>query len=171
MQSIVKVLWDIALRRSDPSHLPDSLTMLAIITAVYAAFGAIQSWMLYGGDRLLARTLADPALSLLLVWLLLLPVRRGHRFRQTASAVLGTGAVLSPPVILLMALGGPGSQNQALGLLVWAGSVGIIVWYTFIVGHILRAALDSGIFAAVALALAYVAASAIILDRLFPGGA
>jgi hypothetical protein len=171
MQAFLKAFWDIALWRRDPSHLPDSTTLMVVAASAYAALSAVQSWMLYGTDQLLARTAADLALSVLLVWLLLVLTRRSHRFRQTVTAVLGTGALLSPVVILLLALRAPAAANHALALLVWAGSVGVILWYTFILGHIVRAALDTGLVTGVALAVAYVLASAAILTRAFPEGA
>ena len=168
MQALLKAFWDIALRRSDPSHLPDSMTLVVVTALAYAAFSAIQSWMLFGMDALLLRTVADLAITALLLWLLLLIARRRHRFNQTVSAVLGTGALLSPFVILLLALKEPSGANYALALLVSVGSIGVIVWYTFILGHIVRSALDTGIFTGMAVAVAYLVASAAILSRLFP---
>lgn len=170
MLAFLKAFWDIALWRRDPSHLPDSLGLVTLTGAAYAAMSAVQSWMLQGTDRLLARTGADLALTALLVWLLLFVTRRMHRFNQTLSAVLGTGALLSPLVILLLALRGPADASHAVALLVWAGSVAVILWYTFILGHIVRTALDTGLFTGTAIAITYVVASAALLTRIFPEG-
>ncbi len=171
MQALLKALWDIALWRRDPSHLPDSRTLVAVCALAYAGMSAAQSWMLTGGDRLLARTLADLLMLVSLVWLLLAVTRRSYRLNQTLSAALGTGALLSPLVILLLALRGAAEANQAVALLVWAGSVAVILWYTFILGHIIRSALDTGWFTGVAIAITYVVASAALLTRMFPEAA
>lgn len=171
MQALLKSFWDIALWRRDPSHLPDSSTLLLLAAAAYAALSAVQSWMIYGTASLLARTAADLGLTVLLVWLLLALTGRRGRFNQTASAVLGTGALLSPLIILLLALRGPGETSQLVALLLWVGSVGVVLWYVFIVGHIVRSALDTGLFTGVAVAVAFVLASAAILTRVFPEGA
>lgn len=171
MQALLKVFWDIALWRRDPSHLPDSPTLVLVVGAAYAAFTAVQSWMVYGMDALLLRTAADLGLTCLLVWLLLALARRRHRFNQTVSAVLGTGALLSPLVILLLALRDPSGASYLLALLVWAGSVAVIVWYTFVLGYIVRAALDTGLFTGTALAVCYLVASAAVLTWLFPAEA
>lgn len=171
MQALLKAFWDIALWRRDPGQLPDSATLVVVTAAAYAALSALQSWMIYGMDRLLVRTGADLALTVLLVWLLLTVTRRGHRFKQTVSAVLGAGALLSPLVILLLALRGPADASHVLALVVWAGSVAVILWFTFILGHIVRSALDTGLFTGVAVAITYVVASAAALTRLFPEGA
>jgi len=104
MQALLKAFWDIALWRRDPSQLPDSATLVIVTALAYAAFSGIQSWMLFGMDALFLRTVADLAVTVLLVWLLLSVARRRYRFNQTVSAVLGTGALLSPFVILLLAL-------------------------------------------------------------------
>ena len=171
MQSLLKAFWDIALWRQDPSCLPDSPLLVIQSAAAYAALSALQSWMLYGADQLLGRTAADVALLVLPIWLLLVFTGRGHRSRQTLAAVLGTGALLAPFVILLLALKGPSGGTYGLALLVWAGSVAVILWYVFVFGHIVRSAFDTGLFTGVAIALTYVLASAAILTRIFPEGA
>ena len=168
MQALLKAFWDIALWRRDPGHLPDSRPLVAACALAYAVMSAIQSWMLTGGDRLLARTLADVVLLIALVWLLLTVTRRLRRLNQTLAAALGTGALLSPLVILLLGLRGAAETNQAVALAVWAGSVALILWYTFILGHIVRSALDTGWFTGVAIAITYVVASATLLTRIFP---
>ena len=65
----------------------------------------------------------------------------------------------------------PAAASQPLALLVWAGSVAIIVWFTLIVAHILRAALEVRPFTALAVAVAYIVGSAALLTWLFPAGA
>lgn len=171
MQSLLKAFWDIALWRRDPSCLPDSPALVLQSAAAYAMLSALQSWMLYGTDQLLGRTTADVALLMLPIWLLLVFTGRRHRARQTLSAALGTGALLAPFVIMLLTLKEPSGDIYGLALLVWAGSIAVILWYVFVFGHIVRSALDTGLFTGVAIALTYVIASAAILTRLFPEGA
>jgi hypothetical protein len=171
MQALLKAFWDIALWRRDPSHLPDSLTLVLVAATAYAAMSAVQSWMLYGADKLLARTAADLVLLVLLIWLVLAVTGRQHRLKQTLGAALGTGALLSPFVILLLAVRQPAGDHYGLALLVWGGSIAVILWYVFVLGHILRSALDTVLFTGVAIAVTYVVGSAAILTRLFPEGA
>lgn len=171
MTALLKAFLDIALWRRGPGHLPDSTALVALTAAAYAAFSAVQSWMLFGMPDLAGRTAADVLLTGALIWLLLLATGRRHRFRQTASAVFGTGALLSPLVIGLLALKTPAAASQPLALLLWAGSVAVIVWFTLIVGHILRAALDTGLLTAMAVSVSYLVGSAALLTWLFPSGA
>ena len=65
MQALLKAFWDIALWRRDPSHLPDSPTLVLLAGLAYAALSAVQSWLIYGTDALVLRTMADLGLSCL----------------------------------------------------------------------------------------------------------
>lgn len=171
MATLLKAYLDIALWRRGPGDLPASAMLLALSAATYAAFSALQSWMLFGLRNLAGRTAADVVLAGALVWLLLLATGHPQRFRQTASAVFGTGALLSPLVIVLLALKEPAAASQPLALLVWAGSVAVIVWFTLIVAHILRTALETSLFTAMAVSVTYLVGSAALLTWLFPTGA
>lgn len=171
MREILKAFWDIALWRRDPGHLPDSVPLLAVTTAVYAVLSVLQSWLLFGTDRLLARTAADLVFSVLPLWVLLRVMGRAHRFNQTMTAVLGTGALLTPLVMLLQVVHGAVGAGNVGEVMVWAGSVAVVLWYIFIVGHILRSALDTGTFTGVAVAVAYLVANMQLMMWLFPEGA
>lgn len=170
MQALVKAFWDIALWRRSPADLPDSVSLLLVTAVAYAALSALQSFMLFGTAAIVGRTLADLVLLALPLWLLLLLARRPARYRQTLTALLGTGVLLSPFVIALLAFKTPAESSYPLSLLVWGGSIGVVLWYLFVIGFILRAALDTGMFTGVAIALAYVAGSSALLSALFPGG-
>ena len=171
MTELLNSLLQIALLRRNPSALPASVALLVVLAAAYAGSSALQSWMLHGGDRLLARTATDLGLTLAMFWLVLAVTRRGYRYRQTISAVLGAAALMTPLIVLLLALKDPAAVNYPVALLAWAGSVGVIVWFTLIVAHILRSALEVGFVTSVAIALTYLIASAAVLKRLFPESA
>ncbi len=171
MSELLKSLFQIACLRRDPSALPASTALLALMVVAYAASSAVQSWMLHGADRLVARTATDLVLTLATFWLLLAVTRRGHRLRQTMSAVLGTSTLMTPLVVLLLAVKDPAAVSYPVALLAWAGSIGVIVWFTLIVGHILRSALEIGFVTSIAIAVTYLIASAAALARLFPDAA
>ena len=63
MAQLLISLVEIARLRRDPSILPASLTVVVILAVAYAASSALQSWMLFAGDRLVARTVADLGLT------------------------------------------------------------------------------------------------------------
>lgn len=171
MQALVKAFWEIALWRRSPADLPDSAALLVVAGLAYTACSALQSFMIFGTDAILGRTLADLALLALPLWILLSLARRQRRYRQTLTALLGTGAVLAPFVVALLAFKAPAESSYPLALLVWGGSIGVVLWYLFVIGYILRAALDTGMVTGVAIALAYVVGSSALLSSLFPAGA
>ena len=168
MTQVLISLVEIARLRRDPSILPASLTLVVILAVAYAASSAAQSWMLYESDRLVARTVADLGLTLGIFWLVLAVTRRLHRYRQTINAILGTSVLLTPILMLLIALQQPAGMFYPVKLMAWAASIGVIVWYTLIVGHILRSALEIGFVTSIAIAITTVLAANAALTKLFP---
>jgi hypothetical protein len=168
MTQVLISLVEIARLRRDPSALPPSIVLLAIMAAAYAGSSALQSWLLYSNDRLLARTAADLGLTLGTFWLVLAVTRRLYRYRQTMNAVLGTSVLLTPLLILLIALQQPAEMYYPIKLVAWAGSIAVIVWYTLIVGHILKSALEIGFVTSIAIAITTVIAGNAVLGKLFP---
>ena len=171
MTQVLISLVEIARLRRDPSALPASIVLLVIMAAAYAGSSSLQSWLLFEDDRLLARTAADLGLTLGIFWIVLAVTRRLNRYRQTMTAVLGTSVLLTPLLMLLLALQQPAETYYAVKLVAWAGSTGVIVWYTLIVGHILRSALEIGFVTSIAIAITAVIASNAALIRLFPEAA
>ena len=171
MTEVLISLVEIARLRRDPSVLPASIVLLAIMAAAYAGSSALQSWLLYSNDRLLARTAADLGLTLATFWLVLAVTRRLYRYRQTMNAVLGTSVLLTPLLVLLIALQQPAGMYYPIKLAAWAASIAVIVWYTLIVGHILRSALEIGFVTSIAIAITTVIAGNAVLGKLFPGAA
>ena len=168
MIQLLMSLVEIARLRRDPSALPASIALLVIMAAAYAGSSAVQSWLLHEDDRLLARTAADLGLTLAIFWLVLAVTRRLYRYRQTMNALLGTSVLLTPLLMLLIAMQQPAEIYYPIKLLAWAGSIAVIVWYTLIVGHILRSALEIGFVTGIAIAITSVIASNSVLIKLFP---
>ncbi len=171
MTQLIRALFDITLLRRDPGILPASIVLFALAAVLYTAASALQAWMLFGADRVIARAACDLGLALALFWLLLTVTRRGHRYRQTMIAVLGTSVLLTPFAVGLLLLQQPAQASYALKFLAWVGSVTIIVWYTLVVGHILRSALEIGFVTSIAIALTWLIAGDVLLRRLFETGA
>ncbi len=168
MIQVLISLVEIARLRRDPGALPASIVLLVIMAAAYAGSSAVQSWLLHEDDRLLARTAADLGLTLAIFWLVLAVTRRLYRYRQTMNALLGTSVLLTPLLMLLIAMQQPAEIYYPIKLLAWAGSIAVIVWYTLIVGHILRSALEIGFVTSIAIAITSVIASNSVLIKLFP---
>jgi hypothetical protein len=169
MTQLLSSLVQIALLRKDPGVLPASIALAVLLAVAYAATSALQSWILYGADRIVPRTVVDLGLSLALFWLLLAVTRRGHRYPQTISAVLGTSVLITPIVILLLLLmQGPATTYYPVWLLARVGAIVVTIWFLVIIGHILRGALETGLVTGVAIALTWLIAGRALADKLFP---
>ena len=168
MQSLIKVMWDIALWRRDPGELPASWMLVALTGLAYGLASYAQAWLLYGRVDALGRAVADLAITVAFFWLVFAVAGRRSRFVQAGSALLGTSALLSPLMMLLLTLKSPAESHYAVALVVWAGSVAMIVWYLFIVGHIVRTALERSLGVGMAVSITYLLASSALLTRLYP---
>jgi hypothetical protein len=168
MQSLLKLMWDIALWRRDPGELPASWALFALTGFAYASASYLQAWMLYGRTDALGRAAADLIITVAFFWLLFAVAGRRSRFLQAGSALLGTATLLAPLMMLLLALKAPAESHYAVALVVWAGSVAMIIWYLFIVGHIVRTALERSLALGMAVSVTYLLASSALLTRLYP---
>jgi hypothetical protein len=168
MQQLIRVFWDISLWRRGPRDLPASRSLLAAVALAYTAVSALQSRLMYGPSLVLARALADLALTVAVFWATLAIAQRPHRFLQTAIAVLGTGTLLSLPLVALqLAATQVGPQGPA-GAFLSIASVPLLVWYLFVVGHIVRLALEAPWLTGMAVAMTYFVLSYVALVQ-FPG--
>ncbi|HXQ31642.1 MAG TPA: hypothetical protein VN790_06725 [Steroidobacteraceae bacterium] len=166
MQELFRVFWDIALFRRGPRDVPASWLLLAIVAAVYAATSSLQSVLLFGPRLAVERGLADLALTAALFWTALALRRRGHRFLQTLTAMLGTGTLLSVPMITMLIVRRELTDAGAVALLLSVASVPLLVWYLFVVGHIVRHALEVPLFTGMAVAMTYIVLGYLLIEQL-----
>jgi hypothetical protein len=156
VQQFLKVFLDIVLWRSGPQDLPSSRLLFGLTAAAYVIVSAVQLTLL--GESAAAWfvfVLLDPLLLTGSVWLLLKLFAHPERFLQTATAVLGTGAVLGlvlflPMQAILSVLKvGPKSPVAGVSALV------LVIVFALVTGRILKLATDSNLFTGVALSLTY----------------
>jgi hypothetical protein len=155
VQQFLRIFLDIVLWRRGPQDLPASGLLVAITLAAYVLVGAVQLALLdEPATTWLVFLIADPALLAASVWLLLRLYGHTERFQQTASAVLGTGALLGfalylPLQILVTGLGfdpaSPVAQASAL----------LLVVFVLVTGRILKLATGSSLFTGIAASLTY----------------
>jgi hypothetical protein len=156
VQQFLKVFLDIVLWRRGPQDLPASQLLLALTAAGYVAVSAVQLAMLgERGPAWLVFIVLDPLLLTGGTWLLLKLFAHPERFLQTATAVLGTGALLG--VLLFLPLQGilsvldVGPESPAAGIF----ALLLVVVFALVTGRILQLATDSNLFTGIALALTY----------------
>ena len=168
MIALLRALAGIALLRKDPSVLPASIVLVVLTAITYAAASAVSSWLVIGDEHWLGRAVIDLVSTVALCWLLLAATRRGHRYLQTLSAVLGTAVLLSPLAIALQWLIGFEGTAYLIKVLAWAALLAVVIWSLLIVGHILRTALEVGYLTSLALALTWLVANEALIHRVYP---
>jgi len=154
--------------RARPQDLParDGIVAGSVIAVVGASMLSVHA--LYAPGRALLRVVVDVLIEAAFVFGALRVTGRMERYRQTFSALCGTGALLALltwPLVDIVVERPPGSALAALAMLLL---LAIYAWSTLVIGHILRHALELSLARAVALALAYVVVSSLLGDALVP---
>jgi len=133
MQSLLAIcaaFCRLAVMRLRPQDLPRSGALLGIALATNVAMSAAIGALV---GLPMANAVLELVVLLGLTSALLYASARARRIAQTLTALLGAGAVLGVAVFLLLALA-PGLPPVL--------HVGIFFWNMFVIGHILRHALD-----------------------------
>jgi hypothetical protein len=163
MLRLAKAFLDIALRRQTPANLPASLFLLVLV-ACAAALTEVLGALLPPppNGQIPLRIALEVGMPLAFTWILLALARRRARFLQTATALLGVGAIalsiLYPLDSLLHALGEDHLMALPIGV-IW---VAVFIGYLFACAHIWRSALDSGLLLGVSISLGYFFLSSLI---------
>jgi hypothetical protein len=156
MLPIFDVFLQIALRRRGPEDLPDSQFLLLIAGLAYLATQAVLALPVYGTPLVIARSLAlDVLLVCGLLWGLLRLAGHALRFRQTLTAIFGTGALLGACMLpfnyWLDLVAGPGKSAVGPRIALLA----IISWWVVVNGHIFSRALSAPFAAGLAISVGY----------------
>jgi hypothetical protein len=152
----LKVFVDIVLWRRGPQDLPASPLLLGLSAVGYVAVSIAQLALLHEpAAAWFVFVVLDPALLVLGTWLLLRLFNRRQRFLQTATAVLGTGAVLGLflflPLQWLLGVLHLGPESPIAGV----AALTLVVVFALVTGRILQLATESNLFTGVALSLTY----------------
>lgn len=156
MLSILDVFVQIALRRRGPEDVPDSRALLLMAGLAYVIAQGFLAQSVYHTASGLARSLALDLLLLCgLLWGLLRLAGHALRYRQTLTAILGTGAFLGlcmlPFNLWLDLAEEPG--KPAVGATI--GLLAIVSWSLVVNGHIFSRALSRPFAAGLAISVAY----------------
>jgi hypothetical protein len=172
MQSLFRLYYDIALWRRGPRDVPASIPLLAFVALLNFVVSVVQARFAYPDEGLegsLLRAAADLALSVVFFWIVLALGRRAHRYVQTLSALLGTGTLLALPMLALLLVGLQVPKGSPLGFLVSFAALPLLIWALFVVGHVVRSALEAPLLTGMAVATTYFVVGYVLLVQLFPG--
>ncbi len=167
MFDLIKRLFDICLFKKGPQDVPYQASVNLRTLAMNALTSFLMLNMGNGLIRSLLQTVTGIVLEMAFGAICLFGFGKLARFWQTASALLGTDALISflaLPVMATLVL------NQG-GIGVFLLMVGLIIWHWAVIGHIMRHALDQHLSFGLGIALLYLLASYEIMALLFPEAA
>ena len=169
MKALVHYFIELCLLRKGPQDLPASTTLLQVLLLVYLGVGVLVGAATGQGLGVaLLQTLVDLAFLLGLLYAGLRLVGRLPRLVQAASALVGSGALLSLLVLvpLGMASGGDESEMTGFAALLF---LALLAWSILVTGHILRHTLDLPLVQGALIAVAYNLLAYSLLGALFTG--
>lgn len=169
MQALVQFFFELCLLRKAPQDLSASSALLGVTFAADLLMGMVLAATvgLSAGLGLL-QSLVDVVLMLSLLYGALSLLDRLPRFQQTATALLGSGALLGLIAVVPLSMLPQGSDEQGSGgaaLLFLA----LIVWSILVAGHILRHTFGLRLGQGVAIAVVYNFVAYSLVSSLFSG--
>ncbi len=170
MNRLLRFFLDLCLLKAAPQDAPASQGLLGLTLVAYVLVGLAAGVRVLGGaGSALSASLLDALVLLATIWVALQLRGRSARFAQTATALLGSGALLTALALPLQPLAGADTDGGS-GLVQLAGilGIGLMIWIQIVIGHILRHALEVPLIMGVLLAIAYMFLANELLAALFP---
>lgn len=169
MEALIRFFVELCLLRRAPQDLPGSSTLLGLILVINLMASVLVGLAAgLAAPVALGQGLADAVLTLGLLHLALSLTRRPARFLQLATALLGTGALLSlvavAPLLLLS-----GAESRGETSLAGLPLIFLLFWSLLVTGHILRHGFDLRLGQGVLIAVAYNVLASTLINTLFPG--
>jgi hypothetical protein len=168
MLALIEAFMKIALRRLGPEDLPDSPLLLALAAAAYVGLQAVAAVPVFGSfsAAVVRSVVADTVLLAGCAWLLLRALGFPARYRQTLTALFGTGALLTVFVLPAYLWARATGSAEGAGFLPSLAILVVLVWSVAANGHILARALSTGFPLGVALALCYLLLNFVLVSQL-----
>ena len=163
MFELLKLFFDICLFKKGPQDIPGYSSLLRLLILVHMSVSYLVLRLNMNSTDAAWQVLVEVILILGLAWPILLLAKKPVRFQQTASALLGTGAVISFIAIPAMAT----LVSQGTGLAFFAVIL-LMIWHWAVTGHIFSQALDQPFSFGLGIAFIYIFVSYQIIGLLFP---
>ena len=165
MNSLAAML-NILRLQTGPQDLPADNGTLVFWVGIALIAGMVIGIPLYGFGQALALNVMD--LVVLYAFVVIVLNLRGvpDRWRQTFTAMAGTGAVLGLLMAMLMLLAGgpdPASDPEEVSTGLLLGMLVLFAWLLLVFGHILQQALGLGMrLVGMLIALGYIVVSSVV---------
>jgi hypothetical protein len=169
LQALIHYFVELCLLRRAPQDLPASVGLVQLLTLVYLGVGVLVGAATGQGFwEALAQTLVDAGLLLGLLYVGLKWLGRRPRFEQSASALLGSGALLNVLVLVPLGLASRGGDSELTGLAAIL-FLALLAWSLVVTGHILRHTLELPLVQGALIAVGYNLLAYSLLGALFAG--
>lgn len=169
MWPLLQLFIDIAFHRRGPEDVPPAGVLLGLVLCTAMAVQVV-SLMALGNlfPRAVAETAAHLALTLGAYALVLHWRGHGARFRQTATALLGTATLLGLVMLPVVTWLDAGIRAEAVAPLALLAFFVLMVWSIDITGFVLSRALGAHYVVGVLLALAVIILDATLRRQWLP---
>ena len=169
MNRLFRYFIALCLLRVGPQDLPASPFLFRLALALNLLVGVVLIGDNFGGPvRALFAASLDIALLLMWIYALLAVFGTGtQRFVQSATALLGGGALTGLLALPLEAMNGAVDAGTMLGTLVGGTLLFVMLWSMVVVAHILRHALEIRMGSAIWMTLVYSVVTTIFIYSLF----
>jgi hypothetical protein len=170
MKELVRLFVQIAMLRKGPQDLPASVIVLTAAAAGFFIINCVVSAALPPiAGPWFGHLVVNIAFTLVWYALLMRFLGRPERFLQTTAAVFGYQAVLAPLWIVSLWLVRQFADDDAWRLTISIFALAIVVWKVAVNAGVLKAAIEWGMPACVALVILQFLAGQILLFYLFSG--
>jgi hypothetical protein len=169
LQALIQFYFELCLLRKAPQDLSASSALLGVTCGADLLMGMVLAATVGLAPGLgLLQSLADVILMLALLYGAMSLLGRLPRFQQTATALLGSGALIGFIAVVPLSLLPQSSEQQASGGAVLL-FLAVIVWSILVAGHILRHAFDLRLGQGVGIAVVYNFFAYSLVGGLFSG--
>jgi len=172
--ALAKLVRDLCQLRRGPEDMPHSPALLALLIAASIAIDVAAGSVIGVENDRVAHVLVSTTLILALAWIALAMRGLGHRYVQTASALVACSIAFSLLVLPLAWLAGPPPAPPArpppLQTLLWTAMLAVVVWNLAVNAHIVRRAIEAPYGLAFAIVVAWAVADWALAHALFDPG-
>jgi len=169
--ALAYLVRDLCQFRRGPEDMPHSPALLAALIAASIAIDIAAGSVMGADNDRVAHVLVSTTLILALAWVALTMRRLGHRYVQTASALVACSIAFSLLVLPLEWLAGPPPVPPApvppLQTLLWTAMLAIVVWNLAVNAHIVRRAIEAPYGIAFAIVVTWAIADWALAHALF----
>ncbi|WP_295384558.1 hypothetical protein [uncultured Thiodictyon sp.] len=168
MQALIRFFVELCLLRRAPQDLPASDTLLRLALSVDLVAGVLVGLASgLGLGSSVAQGIAELAFQLGLLYAALRLTGHLGRFTQSATALLGSGALFGLLALGPLGLSPTGSEESDAAALGAFLLLGLVVWNLVVIGHIVRHTFGLSLAQGVVVGLAYEVSAIVLIAVLF----